>query len=284
MLNKGDTVAFVGLSNGRKASERDQVAKVIGYLEAFGLTVKVSPHIFLVNGQTAPANVRAKYLESVYQDEEIKAIFDVSGGDLANQTLPYFDFDTCAKYRKPFFGYSDVTVFLNPARERMGHPVFLFQILMLAALTEPERERVKNQLFGKGIVPLNYHAAPLDRVSGELVGGNIRCLLKLAGTAYFPSLHNKILLLESNSGDQNRIATFFEQLHQLGAFQAINGLILGRFTELDQVNPEAVERLIAPYLQAVNTPLGRTFDVGHHAESKIVALGEVVTFTIQKNI
>ncbi|PXW90970.1 muramoyltetrapeptide carboxypeptidase LdcA involved in peptidoglycan recycling [Streptohalobacillus salinus] len=280
MLNRGDTVAFVGLSNGRKESERGKVAKVVANLEDFGLTVKMSPHIFLANGQTAPAKVRAKHLEDVYQDEEIKAIFDVSGGDLANQVLPYFDFETCAQYRKPFFGYSDVTVFLNPARERMAHPVFLFQILMLAELTETERECIKEQLFGKGLVPLDYHSKALDQVSGELVGGNIRCLLKLAGTPYFPSLHNKVLLLESNSGDENRIATFFEQLNQLGAYQEINGLILGRFSELDQVNPKAVEQLIAPYLQEINTPLSRTFDVGHHAESKIVALGEAVTFTI----
>lgn len=34
-------------------------------------------------------------------------------------------------------------------------------------------------------------------MQGIVVGGNIRCLLKLAGTEYWPDMNGKILLLES---------------------------------------------------------------------------------------
>ncbi len=34
-------------------------------------------------------------------------------------------------------------------------------------------------------------------MDGIVVGGNIRCLLKLAGTPYWPDMREKILLLES---------------------------------------------------------------------------------------
>ena len=37
-------------------------------------------------------------------------------------------------------------------------------------------------------------------MEGIVVGGNIRCLLKLAGTPYWPDMREKILLLESFGG------------------------------------------------------------------------------------
>ena len=36
-----------------------------------------------------------------------------------------------------------------------------------------------------------------SKMQGIVVGGNIRCLLKLAGTEYWPDMNGKILLLES---------------------------------------------------------------------------------------
>ena len=39
-----------------------------------------------------------------YRDEEIKGIFDVSGGDLANGVLPWLDYETIAKSGKNVLG------------------------------------------------------------------------------------------------------------------------------------------------------------------------------------
>ena len=49
-----------------------------------------------------------------------------------------------------------------------------------------------------------------------------------------PNFDNKILFLESLGGDLNKIATFIEQYHQIGAFDKINGILLGEFTELEK--------------------------------------------------
>ena len=55
-------------------------------------------------------------------------------------------------------------------------------------------------------------------MKGEVVGGNIRCFLKLAGTEYLPSFDGKILLLESYSGDVAGQGTYLNQYKQLGVF------------------------------------------------------------------
>ena len=95
------------------------------------------------------AKERAKILMDAYQDPDIVGIFDLSGGDLANEILDFLDYEAIAKARKPFWGYSDLTCLLNaiyartvacqedcgkpkiwqgplePARQKPLHPVCL---------------------------------------------------------------------------------------------------------------------------------------------------------------
>ena len=63
-----------------------------------------------------------------YRDEEIKGIFDVSGGDLANGVLPWLDYETIAKSGKMFWGYSDLTTVVNAITAKTGKPSVLYQI------------------------------------------------------------------------------------------------------------------------------------------------------------
>lgn len=60
-----------------------------------------------------------------------------------------------------------------------------------------------------------------SKMEGMVVGGNIRCFLKLMGTKYQPDFNNKILFLESLSGDCAKMATFLSQYKQVGAFDNI---------------------------------------------------------------
>ena len=71
-------------------------------------------------------------------------------------------------------------------------------------------------------------------MSGPLIGGNIRCFLKLAGTEYFPDLTGKLLLLEACGGGEPQLLTYLSHLEQLGAFRKVSGILLGTFTKLDR--------------------------------------------------
>lgn len=71
-------------------------------------------------------------------------------------------------------------------------------------------------------------------MEGVVIGGNIRCFLKLAGTEYMPDFTDKILLLERYGGTVAQIETYMWQLKQLGAFDKIRVVLLGIFTH--QVN------------------------------------------------
>ena len=87
-----------------------------------------------------------------------------------------------------------------------------------------------------------------QELCGTLVGGNIRCLLKLAGTEYWPDMQDKILLLESWSGGVPKMVTYFSQLRQLGVFRQIKALLLGTFTEMeDRGCSPTIEELACRY-------------------------------------
>ena len=52
-----------------------------------------------------------------------------------------------------------------------------------------------------------------------------------------PSFDNKILFLEALSGDINKISTFIKQYIQIGAFNNLNGLILGTLQNMKALIP-----------------------------------------------
>lgn len=64
---------------------------------------------------------------SFYRDPEVKAIFDLSGGDIANEILPYLDFKIIARSHAVFWGYSDLTTILNAIYAKTGKSSVLYQ-------------------------------------------------------------------------------------------------------------------------------------------------------------
>jgi len=83
------------------------------------------------------------------------------------------------------------------------------------------------------LLDFTYQFVQKESMQGVVVGGNIRCLLKLAGTEYFPDIQGKILLLEARSGQVPQMVTYLNQLKQMGVFDKVSGILLGTFTEMD---------------------------------------------------
>ena len=65
------------------------------------------------------------------------------------------------------------------------------------------------------------------KAKGILVGGNLSCILKLAGTRFFPQMKNKILLLECYKTDIPTSVYRITQLRQMGIFKKISAVVVG---------------------------------------------------------
>ena len=94
-MKKGDKIGIVACSNGLKESSRPEMEQLKITLENLGLTPVFSEYLYAKDGaESGTRQQRAEALMKFYRDEEIKGIFDVSGGDLANGVLPWLDYET----------------------------------------------------------------------------------------------------------------------------------------------------------------------------------------------
>ena len=129
LLQKNSKVGIVCCSNGQSLyckKDIEALEKVLRNLElipVFSEFIYVKKSIF-----SGTARQRAEVLMSFYKNDEIKAIFDISGGDIANEILPYLDFDIIAKSGKQFWGYSDLTTIINAIYAKTGKSSVLYQL------------------------------------------------------------------------------------------------------------------------------------------------------------
>ena len=230
-MKPGDKIGIVCCSNGWEKRKETKIRRLESVLLGMHFVPVFSPYIFERGSvESGGAIERAQALMDFYRDDTVKGIFDISGGDIANGILPYLDYGAIAAYDKIFWGYSDLTTIINAIYAKAGRPSALYQICnFMYDHAEEQQENFKNAVFGNNETLFRFPYAFLQgtAMKGVVVGGNVRCFLKLAGTPYFPDLTDKILLLESLGGTAPQMLTYFSQLQQLGAFKQVRGILLG---------------------------------------------------------
>ena len=282
ILNINDKIAIVACSNGQPSVNKPQIELLLQTIKEIGLIPICSEYIYAVNPPfNGSAENKGKAFMDLYKNNEVKAIFDISGGDLANEVLDYLDYDYIAKNPKPFFGYSDLTTVLNAIYSQTNNPVYLYQIRnLIYSDSENQKSNFTNSLLNNknDLFNFSYKFIQGEKIEGTVVGGNIRCLLKLAGTKYMPDFTDKVLFLESMGGDAGLMSAFLNQLKQMGAFDKIKGLILGTFSKMQENNiSPTIEELVVKIVNNPNLPIAKTEEIGHGANSKCIVIGENIT-------
>ena len=294
-LRPGDAVGVLACSDA--VPSLDRLHSFCGALEGMGLRPRLAGTLERrLDAERAgadarpsapalpPAPERAAELMGFYADADVRAVFDVSGGDLSNELLDRIDYAFLAAHPKPLFGYSDLTALLNAVHARAGAPAVLYPALNLVRRDGARQQALFRETLlcgGNGLFspPVSFLAG--ERMSGPAVGGNLRCFLKLAGTGYMPDLCGKILALESLHGTPAQVLSGFCQLGQLGAFEAVSGVLLGTFTALGP-GPERVYELLCRALDGRVRldrvlPVAATDRLGHGADSLALVLGREYT-------
>ena len=274
-MKQGCKIGIVCCSDGLKPEQTDTINTLIEIFEKSGFETELSPYLYSdENGRAGTARERAGALMKFYEDDSIEDIFDVSGGDMANEILPYLDFQTIAYSKKHFWGYSDLTTILNAIYARTGKSSVLYQVRNLTYSQSQITDFLETTLTGSSSLynfPCEFIRG--THMEGMVVGGNIRCLLKLAGTPYWPDMREKILLLEAFGGKMPQMVTYLSQLSQMGVFKKINGVLLGTFTkmEADNCQPD-MSQLILDFAEK-RTPVAKTAFIGHGTDSKAIRIG-----------
>lgn len=284
MLYQGDNIGIVCCSDGHQPQRKrtntllDETLREMGLVPVWSPCIYVRESVFNGTGKE-----RAEAVNRFYQDDGIKAIFDISGGNVANNVLEYLDYDLIRQHPKPFFGYSDLTTIHHAIYTKTGNKGYLYQLRNLVA-QEKEEQKIRfrtTMLEGESALwDVDYTFLRGEKIGGTVIGGNLRCLLKLAGTPYWPDFHEKVLFLESLGGGVGEITAMAMQLRQIGVFHQITGLLLGTFThmEQEQLRPTASELLLR-LTEDTGIPVAQTREIGHGADSKGLIIGGEIYLT-----
>lgn len=267
--------ALVACSDPMLLYQKDDIEHLKLIMENEGLDVTVSPYLF-ERFENLSVKDKADDLMRYFCDPKMDFIFDVSGGDIANSVLQELDYSAICESKAIFCGYSDLTTILNAIYTKTGHETINFQIRNLL-YDSAETAKV---YFRKNILTGNVNEKDLecrflrgDAMSGRVLGGNIRCFLKLAGTPFWPDLNGAILLLEAYSGNVMKMTTYLHQMKQIGVFEQAAGILLGTFTEMEneQFNPTMAELVQAIVPRSL--PIAATGYVGHGTDARPIVIG-----------
>ncbi|WP_195851169.1 LD-carboxypeptidase [Aerococcus tenax] len=284
-------IALVALSNGLSHSQKDSLVDLITLLENLSIKVHYQADALFSDSKIGAVNAkrRAEIVNQYFKNPAIAYIFDLSGGDIANETICYLDYNAIKESSCKLFGYSDLTTVINAIYSQTGKSSVLFQVRSLVdkssnmqfeAFTSLLKDTEAKLLVDKYIQE-NSEFIQGRSLNSLVLGGNIRCFLKLAGTPYWPDLKGKILFLESFSGLEGRIRTYLAQLQQLAVFEEISGLILGSFTEFDsKIGRDYLLDIVRDYVNP-ELPLVSTESIGHQKDSLPLIIGQELSLNAQ---
>ena len=244
-------------------------------MEELGVPIKMGRYLY----SEASARDKAEELNDFFFFFCISEIFDLSGGDLAVTLVPYLDFESIARSKARFWGYSDLTAIINAIYTKTGRVSSLYHLPNISLIN---KDRLSAFIKGEN---LSFADFPVKLIKGSgmkgvLVGGNIRCLLKLAGTDNFPDMSKKILVIESYSAGKRQVYSMLSQLALMGVFDRCAGVVIGSFTKLEKTDPGVYE-YISGIISSFNAklPIAVTSFIGHGIDAHPIQIGREYEIT-----
>ena len=284
-LKPGDTIAIVSTAS---RIERQHVEPAINLLLNLGFKVEIGPHTFSTYNQYSSTDKeRASDLQTMLDDESVKAIICSRGGYGTLRTLQHINWDQFTRNPKWIVGFSDVTV-LHSALNTMGFasihgvmpryflneekPSFSFDTLLTAITGET----------------LNYVLPPVinnryGNTCGQLVGGNLSMLYSLRGTPYDIDTKGKILFIEDLGEYMYHLDRMMMNLKTGGKLEHLAGLIVGSFTgmkDLDIPYGKSVEEIIFDSIEEYDYPVVFQFPAGHSQDNFALKIGMEISMEI----
>jgi muramoyltetrapeptide carboxypeptidase len=278
-LKKGDTIAIVcpsGFMPYEKAATCIDVLQQWGYKVRVGKTLGTQFHYFSGTDEERLAD-----LQAMLDDPDVNAVLCGRGGYGLSRIIDRIDFKRFKKNPKWLIGYSDITVLHAHLYERFN--IASLHSPMAAAFNDGEYENIYIQSLRNALkgAAANYTCAPhpynrIGKAEGKLVGGNLSLVAHLSGTRSAFKTKGKILFLEDVGEYLYNIDRMMIQLKRNGLFEALEGLIIGGFTDMkDTTTPFGTDvfSLINELVREYTFPMCFDFPVSHSKENYALKVG-----------
>ncbi len=275
-LKKGDTIGIVSTARKISLAELKPAIKII---ESWGLQIKLGANLFEEDNQFSGTILqRTSDLQTIIDDDSIKAILCARGGYGTVQIVDQIDFSKLIKNPKWIIGYSDVTVLhshLNTLGVATMHATMPVNFL---TNTKQALESMKNTLFGNtSIIECDTH--PFNKLGiaeGEIVGGNLSILYSLLGSNSDINTAGKILFIEDLDEYLYHIDRMMMNLKRNGKFEKLRAMIVGGMNDMnDNEIPfgKSTEEIILEHTKEFDFPICFGFPAGHLDDNRTILLG-----------
>ncbi|RYY60937.1 MAG: LD-carboxypeptidase [Chitinophagaceae bacterium] len=290
-LEPGDTIGIV-CPAGYMAYDR--VAECIRVLtEEWGFKVKVGKTVGgePVNYFSGTDKERLDDVQSMIDDDEVKAILFARGGYGMGRIIDDIDFTRFRKHPKWMIGYSDITVlhthlYTNYYISSMHAP--MAGAFNNAGYINRFVQSLKSALAGDFA---KYHCEPHEFNTpgegiGELVGGNLALLVNVIGTDSDFKTRGRILFIEDVGEYIYNADRMFSQLKRAGKLKKLAGLVIGGFTDMkDTERPfgQTIYEAIRDHVKEYDYPVCFGFPVSHTDENYALKIGVGYKLKVSKH-
>ncbi len=303
-LPEGATLGIIATSTPVDAAGEELVQRGYRRLRNLGFEVVEAPNCRDHVGHTAgTVDQRVEALHAFFADDAIDGIMSFWGGLNTHQILEYLDWELIAANPKPLVGYSDLSCLTNAITAKTGlvtfqgpagitfakpklfeYSVRWFQRVLMEGgdelVYEPAKTCSDNVWYEREDEKMVEKPAPgwrcfrAGEAVGPVVGGNFGTLLLLAGTDWWPEMEGRILFVEEDEAETpGTVDRMFTQARQIGMFDQIAGLVVGRFPESVGLEPVELERILQWSLGDYDFPVMVDVDVGHTDPRLTIPLG-----------
>lgn len=272
-LRPGDRIGIISPAG---PVDRAELKTGLEILESSGFGVRVAPHVYdrsdyLAGGDEA----RLEDLHSMFQAQEIRAIFCARGGYGSLRLLDKIDYDLIGENPKIIVGYSDISALLMAIHVRTGLITYHGPMVRELGAKDQGNWDALFQLLSSGL-PLQLGlkgAASLipGKATGPLVGGNLSLVCHLLGTPYMPSLEGCILFLEEKGEPVYRVDRMLTHLRLTGQPDRLSGLIAGRFEKCGRMS--VIDGLLMDMFSDLDIPIATGLPIGHGPKNLALPIG-----------
>lgn len=269
-LQPGDTIGVVAPAS---PFDRDCFERSCAVLRGQGYDLRVPESVFAREAPyfAGPAAQRARDVEQMFRDPQVRAIFCARGGYGSNYLLGHVDLEVVRAHPKIFMGYSDVTVLLTWFHDAAGLVTFHGPMLNkdFADADGVDQPSLAAALGGATEWRLDS-AAGLQALSpgqaeGTLYGGCLSILVASLGTPYEIQTRGTLLFLEDVAAKPYQIDRMLMQLRLAGKFEGVKGIIFGEMLDCRQSadQPYRLEDVVRRVVGDLGIPIAYGLRSGH---------------------
>jgi len=278
-LKSGDRVGVVAMASHVSYPSMEEGLRILR--EDWGLEVVEGQTLHAKYNQFAGTDEeRRQDLQTMLDDEGLKAIFSARGGYGSSKIIDKLRFQRFKKAPKWLVGFSDITA-VHCHVHRLGVESLHATMPKLFGNAGGENalESLRKALWGE---QLDYAMPANDfnrfgKVHAPVVGGNLCLITHLIGSRSELDTRGKILFIEDVEEYYYNLDRMMVQLKRARKLDHLAGLVVGQFTDLKDNESSSFGKnhleIIKEYIEEYDYPVCFDFPVGHVLDNRAMVVG-----------